>query len=194
MDAIERLRRRGRELRADAHRITSAPWSSAHCKQRAREIVDRLAQPPNVSLLVEHDREIQWPQTSLRSAVYNAQTPSFAAIETTDTLALFAWLHRDQLIAALDRLVDEESDDDASLTLEARQQQAAQVQGDLLDVERSEATLMLRGWADGLPIAPRPDIASAALLNVEIITPPALNGRGSSPERSGFDLVAGGRR
>jgi len=58
----------------------------------------------------------------------------------------------------------------------------------------AQAALALAFTYDGLPIAPRPDIASAALLNVEIITPPALNGRGSSPVRSGFDLVAGGRR
>jgi hypothetical protein len=142
----------------------------------------------------EHDREIQWPVMALRGQVYNSQLPSFAATEVTDTLALFAWLHRDQLIAALDRQIDSESDDGAALTHEAREQQAAEVQGDLMSTERDEATLMFRGWADGLSILPRPDLAPAALLNVQLVTPPAINTSGSSPERADFDLVGGGRR
>ena len=57
--------------------------------------------------LLEHDREIQWPQTSLRATVYNAAVPGFAATETTDVLALTCWLHRDALIAKVDALIAE---------------------------------------------------------------------------------------
>lgn len=131
-----------------------------------------------------------WPHLVERKGGVAADV---AAVETTDTLALFAWLHRDALIARLDALIDE-ADDAASLWHEARERQAAEVAGDLLDVERQEATLMFCGWADGLSIQPRPDLAPAALLNVVLITPPpVLNGGGSSPERAGYDLV-GGRR
>ena len=60
--AIERLRRRGRELKADLHRIASAPYPSAHAKARMREQIEALAQTgaPTVSLLIEHDKPIQW--------------------------------------------------------------------------------------------------------------------------------------
>ena len=43
LDGVERLRRRGRELRADQHRIATAPFPSSHCKQRMREMVEQLA-------------------------------------------------------------------------------------------------------------------------------------------------------
>jgi hypothetical protein len=193
--AIEKLRRRGRELKADLARISAAPFPSSHAKPKMRQEIEALAQRgiPSMALLVEHDREGQWPTTNLRSAIFNAQTP-LAAVETTDTLALFAWLHRHALIARLDALISDEADDAASLWHEARERQAAEVAGDLLDVERQEATMMFRGWADGLSIQPRPDLAPAALLNVVLITPPpVLKGGGSSPERAGYDLV-GGRR
>ena len=72
-DAIERLRRRGRELRADLHRIASAPYPSSYAKQRMRAIVEALAQEgtPDVASLIEHDRVIGWPQARLTSQVYN---------------------------------------------------------------------------------------------------------------------------
>jgi hypothetical protein len=44
LDAISRLRHRGRELQADLHRIRSAPFPSSHAKARMREQVEILAQ------------------------------------------------------------------------------------------------------------------------------------------------------
>jgi hypothetical protein len=56
-DAIDRLRRRGRELKADLHRIESAPYPSGYAKQRMREQIAQLAQrgAPSVARLVELD-------------------------------------------------------------------------------------------------------------------------------------------
>jgi hypothetical protein len=58
LDGIEKLRRRGRELQADAHRIRSGPYPSSWAKEQARAQVAALAQrgAPNVTLLVEHGR------------------------------------------------------------------------------------------------------------------------------------------
>jgi hypothetical protein len=61
-----------------------------------------------------------------------------------DTLARFAWLHRDALIAKLAAEIDAEADDAAALTHEARQQREAEVMGDLLSVERDESFLFGR--------------------------------------------------
>ena len=65
----KRLRRRGRELRADAHRISSSCFPSSYCRQRMRAMVEQLAQQraPDVSSLVEHDRSIAFPTTRNRS-------------------------------------------------------------------------------------------------------------------------------
>jgi hypothetical protein len=108
-------------------------------------------------------------------------------------LAVFCWLHRDQLVAALDREIDAEADDKAALSHEARERQAAEVQGDPLDIERQEATLMFLGWADGLPIQPRPELAPVAVLNVRLVTAPTINGRGSSPQHV-ISIVGAGRQ
>jgi hypothetical protein len=79
-DAIERLRRRGRELKADLHRIRSAPFLSSHCNHRMREAVEVLATvgAPSVSSLVEFGRDIVWPQRRVTSSVHNAQPGAVA--------------------------------------------------------------------------------------------------------------------
>ena len=42
-DAVERCRRRIRELDADLHRVASAPWPSAETKRRARAEIEAIA-------------------------------------------------------------------------------------------------------------------------------------------------------
>jgi hypothetical protein len=44
LDAIENRRRRVRELRADLHRIESAPFPSSHAKAQMRAQIGQLAQ------------------------------------------------------------------------------------------------------------------------------------------------------
>lgn len=72
IDGVERLRRRCRELRADLHRIASAPYLSGYCKQRMRAQIEALAMQgaPTVAALVEHDGDLIWPMTRLRSEVH----------------------------------------------------------------------------------------------------------------------------
>jgi hypothetical protein len=74
IDGIERLRRRVRELKADLHRIASAPFPSAYAKQRAREQVEALAMQgaPSVSL-IELDGKIEFATTRLSSEIYGEQ-------------------------------------------------------------------------------------------------------------------------
>lgn len=131
-------------------------------------------------------------QQNLQTQIHNSQTPAIGFASADHALAFTLWLHKSAAIAALEREI--EADDKAALTHEAREQQAAQVQGDLLAVERDEASLVFRAWHDGLSIASRPDIAPAVLLNVTLVTLPAVEQRGSSIERAGFDLFSGGRR
>jgi hypothetical protein len=64
LDAVERLRRRGRELKADLTRISAAPFPSSHVKAKMRQEIEVLAHrgAPSMALAVEHDREIVWPR------------------------------------------------------------------------------------------------------------------------------------
>ena len=140
-----------------------------------------------MSLLVEHDREIQWPQTSLRATVYNAAVPGFAATETTDVLALTCWLHRDALIGKVDALIAEEADDKA-------ERQAAELQGDLLAIERDESFVVWTAQGQGVPAEHRSDCSPQEILGCQLIRVPAVVSSGSSPERAGYDLVGRRRR
>jgi hypothetical protein len=195
LDAIERLRRRGRELRADAHRIASAPYPSTFCKQLMRAEIDELAMrgEPSMALLVEHGRrEVAWPMQRLTSQVY-AEQRALAFAEVPDVLALICWLHKDALIAALDREIDAESDDKAALSHEARQKAEAEVMGDLLAVERDESALVWQAQAQGLPCEHRADCSPLAILQLRLITAPRADAPGTSAGHA-WDITFGGRR
>ena len=190
IDAIERHRRRGRELKADLRRIQSAPFPSSYAKQRMRAQIEALAQrgAPDVSSLIEHDREIAWPMMRLSSQVISTER-ALAFTEVTDTVAMMCWLHRDALIAALDREIASEADDPAALTHEVRQQREAKVMGDLLAVERDEAALVWQAQSERMPVEHRADISPLALLGLRLITAPrAVPSPGSSPEHA-YDIV-----
>lgn len=194
LDGIERLRRRGRELKADLHRISSSPFPSSYCKQRMREQIEALAArgAPDIANLIEHDRSVIWPTQNVRSQVYNTEVPSFASAELPDTLALFAWMHRDALIAALDREIDAESDDKSALSHEARQKAEAVVMGDLLAVERDEAALVWSAQSQSLPVEHRSDCDPRAILQIRLITAPGATS-GPSSWMHAFDIVKPGR-
>lgn len=179
IDAVERFRRRGRELKADAHRIRSAPYPSAHAKRKMREQVEQLSQrgEPSVSRLVELDGPAEFQTQNLRSTVHGEQR-ALAFAETPDALALIAWLHRDALIKRFDELIDAEADDKSALSHEAREKAEAETMGDLLDIERQEAELTWLAQSQNLPVEHRADISPLALLGVRLVTTP----RGEAPE------------
>jgi hypothetical protein len=171
LEACEARRRRVRELKADLHRIESSCYPSAYCKQRMREMIERLAQTgtPDVSSLVEFDREIGWRQARVTSLVHNAQPGAIAFAEIIDTASLIAWAFKDVLVKKLDAEIDTEKDDQAALSVEERQKRAAVVMGDLLATERQEAALIFKGWAEGISITAREDLDPVAVLNVELV-------------------------
>ena len=193
-DAIERLRRRGRELRADLHRIESAPFPSSYAKQRMREQIEALAMQgePDVTNLIEHDGKIDFQMQRVTSEVH-AEKRALAFTEVLDAAALVAWVIKDALVKRLDAKIAAEADDPAALSHEARQQREAEVQGDLLAVERDEAALVWQAQQSLLPVEHRSDISPLALLGLQLITAPRATNGPSSPERAGFNLV-GGRR
>jgi hypothetical protein len=137
-------------------------------------MVEVLAVGGDTSMIVEHDGKIIWPSQRLTSEVH-AERRLLAFTEVPDTVALFAWLHRDALIAALSREIDSEADDKAALTHEAREKAEAEVQGDLLAVERDECELVWTAQAQSLPIEHRADINPVALLGLRLVTTPRVN-------------------
>jgi hypothetical protein len=95
LSAVERLRRRVRELRADLHRIASVPFPSSHAKQRMRAQIEQLAmQAPSMSRLVELDGPLEFQTQRVTSEVH-AERRQLAFTEVPDAVALVAWLHRE---------------------------------------------------------------------------------------------------
>jgi hypothetical protein len=174
LSAVERLRRRVRELKADLHRIASAPYPSAYAKAQMRAQIEALAMQgaPSVSALIELDGKIEFQTRRLQSEVFGAERRGLAYAEIPD-IALVAWLHKDALIKKLDAEIDTESDPTAvALTHEQRQQQEAELMGDLLDIERQEAELCWRAQRENLPCEHRSDCSPLALLGLRLVTTP----------------------
>jgi hypothetical protein len=79
------------------------------------------------------------------------------------------------------------------LTQEARQQQEAEVMGDLLAVERDESALLWRAMDERLPVEHRADCAPQAILQCRLVTAPRADvPQGSSPMHA-WNII-GGRR
>lgn len=195
LDALDRVRRRGREIKASLHTVRSAPWPSAHVKRRLREIVERLAREPDVSLLLEHDTDLSWPSTSHRAEVIGGAERALAFHEATDVLGLIAWLLPDQLTKKLHALVDESADDQAAMTTEQRQTAEAELLGDSLAQDRVESEIVWLLMAQGGNVEHRSDVAAQAVLGCRLVTNKP-NGMPPTTSPLVWDIVGpgGGRR
>ena len=195
LSAVERLRRRGRELKAAIHTTRSAPYPSSHAKAQMRAQIEALAQrgAPDVTNLIEHDGKIDFETQRVQSEVFNAQPGAVGFAEMPDAVALVAWLNKDALIAALDREIAAESDDKAALSHTDRELRTSEAMSDLLAVERDESALVWRAMSEKLPCEHRADINPVAILQVQMVTTVKPNGQGTSPMHA-YDVVGGGRR
>jgi hypothetical protein len=175
LDAIENRRRRTRELKADLHRIASAPFPSAYCKAKMRQQVEQLAQrgEPSVSRLVElGDGPVDFQTMHLRSEVVSAEQQRALAFAELPDIALVAWLDPAAMIKRLDALIDAESDDKSALSVEAREKAAAETQSDLLAVERDESWFVWSAIEQNLPCEHRSDCSPLAILQARLVTAP----------------------
>ncbi|WP_136626025.1 hypothetical protein [Bradyrhizobium macuxiense] len=168
IDALERLRRRARELQADLARVRAAPWPSGLAKERMRKQIDQLAEAgrPIAHHAIDHGEDIAFATTTYQVPIANVDPSAIGFAEVRDALALVAWLHRDTLTAALDREIDEVADDKAALTREQRQKAEAQILADVLATEREECALIEAAQDDGITIDYRVDCDPRAVLGI----------------------------
>jgi hypothetical protein len=197
LDAIARVQRRVREVKADLHRISSSPMPSSHARAKMRAQIEALAArgAPSVSNLVEHDGEVEFQTQQAQTQVFNASPGAIGFTVTPDAVALTCWLHRAALVDALDKEITAEADDAAALSLIDRELRTAEAMSDLQAVERAEAALIWRGMGEKLPVAFRADINPVAVLGIALVTKPNGHLPASSPGQS-YDIVrpGGGRR
>lgn len=173
-DGIEARCRRGRELNADLHRVRTAPWPSAFVKQKMREEINRLADSgrPFVDQAVEHNEHVSFPSESHHVRIFNSDPAAIGSVELPNTLGVVFWLHRDELIAAMEREVDEIADDANALSEEERQEAETQILGDMLAAEREECKLIEIAHSQGLPAEYRNDCNPLAILGITWTTAP----------------------
>jgi hypothetical protein len=182
LDAAERLRRRGRELRADIARLSAAPFPSSYAKQRMREQIETLAQrgEPSVSRLVELDGPVEFQTTRLTSEVHaERRLLAFTAVEAA--IPTLAWLHKDALIKRLDELIDAEADDGAAISHADREILISETQMDLLSVEREESFFVWQAQSENLPIERRADCDQRAILQIQLLQAPRADETGTTP-------------
>ena len=179
LDQIENRRRRVKELRADLHRVRSAPFPSNYCKQRMRAMIEQLAMSgaPSVSGLVELDRPIAWARQQVQSQVRGGEHLALGFAEVTDSVATLAWLVPEILIRKLDAEIDSEADDKSAMSHEAREHAEAEVLGDILEQDRIEAALVWSGQSQGLPCEHRSDCSALAILQCQLVNQTNGGGR-----------------
>jgi hypothetical protein len=169
--AVERMRRRIRELRSDIDRVRAAPYHSTDAKQRARAWVEQLAErgAPNVFELIDRQRgEIIWPEVTTQTMGISRGTGDQVLIPVAvkDTLAVMAWLNPDAMIARLCSSIDADSDDANALTQAERETKVAELRSDILATEREEEALIERLEAAGASLLRRGDADPRAVLGL----------------------------
>jgi len=116
-----------------------------------------------------------------------------ASAEVTDVIATLSWLFLDAMVKRLDAMLAEEADDASVLSIPDRQGQALQIQSDLLAAGRDLARVVWRGLDEGLSVWFPQGLSAVAILGAELVTLPAGDRPGSSPEHASYSLI-GGRR
>jgi hypothetical protein len=196
LDAIETRRRRVKELHAELDRIRSAPYPSSHAKQKMRSQIAALAQrgAASVSGLVKNDDEVAF-QLERKSVpvvvtVGKGTGATVAAWQQFDSLGAFCWLHKDALVAKLDREIEAAADDKNSLSSTDREKAEARVLSEQLAIEREESSFVFEAQSRNLPVEHRADISPLAILGMQLVTAPraALASPASSLEHA-FGVV-----
>jgi len=127
-DAIKRERDVVVRLHADRGEVVAAPIPSAQAKA--------LAAPRSS---VCHRREtVRWTPCRARRAYLLAEIYPRPRNRSSDGFGLVAWLFKDQLIAALNREIDEDADDAHALSDAARAKRLAEIDAAILAAERRE--------------------------------------------------------
>ncbi|TGQ87696.1 hypothetical protein EN851_27130 [Mesorhizobium sp. M8A.F.Ca.ET.208.01.1.1] len=173
--SIDASRKAIATLRADRQEVRTAPLPSSKVKERIRAEVEELAEKgrPNVFNAIEYGEAIGWPALTMPVSTAGLLVTSDDAAARRligaanaagpDALSLLAWLHRDALLAALDKEVDSLADDSVALDDDTRAKKLAQIAAALLDEERTEVMMVEKTRGD---VAFRPDTDPRALLGI----------------------------
>lgn len=188
IEGVARLRRKAVEIKEALAVIERAPRPSSEVKALAKAEIEKLAKAPDVRGLFQGGTP-NWPTESLTTKIFNV--PDRAAVgfaSAVDGLALTCWLHKDALIAAINREIDAHAHDDIAMSPSAKERAVAEMAKTLLDLEHAICRMVDVGLAQKLPLE-YGDEDPAAMLGVTLRTvPPPSPQQGSSPERTGYNV------
>jgi hypothetical protein len=176
IEAIERCRRRLRELNADRHRIASAPWPSTEAKWRARAEIEALAergQPSVLPLIESSDGSINWAERPCTDVIVANRLVS--AFGDPAGMPLLFWLHREAIISKIEQKIDQFADDSSSLTGAQRREQIDEIDRDRLAVQRDEEHWVSKAVDQGITALRRPDADPRAVLALSDDMPAPMN-------------------
>lgn len=179
--AVEKARRRLRELSADANRISSSPFPSSYCKAVAAAYLDKIAAAPIVTNLIEHggglfvdgklvEEPIIFGTKQVRGEVGTVAGAGASLSDVPDAVGLVAFVCRDLLLARIGELIDAEAEDRIALTHEQRRERLATIAADRERVELEESYWLWQAFAAGKTIEPRSEMDVSAFLMVKPIT------------------------
>ncbi|UGY15569.1 hypothetical protein HAP48_0044845 [Bradyrhizobium septentrionale] len=170
--AVERCRRRARELDADLQKYRAAPITSAKAKELIRAEIDRIAAAgePDLTNLVDYGEGIHWPVQAIAGVGYKLSGKGSVGPHTAfDGLAVDIWRNRDAYIARLEQLFNEKYADDSSALDDAdRARLISEAERDLLAAAYDEESFIRTSEEAGLAIQRRRDAPPAAVLGVEV--------------------------
>lgn len=172
-EAIKRQRAKIEKLHDDLQAIHDAPQPSSIAKEIATAEITALAEKgrPSVAGLIDGAREIGWPGNwRLAEVAFGQDGRPLARVghdrREADALALAAWLHKDELIAAIHREIDDAADDASALDPATRAKKVGQFQAAVLEAERIEEGMVRAAIEAGQPIQRRPDADPRAVLGL----------------------------
>ncbi|MHB2166078.1 hypothetical protein [Alsobacter sp. R-9] len=166
-DALAKVLEEIAKLGADRHEIRSAPVPSSYAKARMRAEVDALANAgrPDVGRLIDiPDGEITWPEE--RCEISNG-SGAVTYGRLPDATALVAWLYRDDLVARLDREIEDLADDGAALDEQTRAKKLAAIAEATLAAERKAVAIVDSLKAGGQWVAFPEHLDVRALLHAD---------------------------
>lgn len=156
--AVEHLREQLVALHVELANISQAPLTLVELKERARQQIDKMAASAAPRIKVERG------EFSMSFGSTDAFVPGTPANEVA---AILAWLHRDAMIAAIEQQIDA-MPIKGSVSADERVQRAADIQLELLRIERMEEAAIVIAAERGIEIERRETASPWAVLGITI--------------------------
>ena len=168
LEALDEIRAKIADEKDRLRAARVAPLPSSEAKAKAVGEIEALAERgrPDVTPVVDTGREIGFPTRAGDHVSLSQRTAYASENDQIDAVALVAWAFKEQLIAAIEREIDDNCDDVSALSKEERDVAIASAVADQLRLEREEESLVIIAIDSGLQVQRRADADPRAVLGL----------------------------